>query len=170
MSESNDKTQNTTLYDELGNEVGVILDGSIYRLQVEAQLTADTSFQLQAFNPKSDFDSTGISLNTSTWDTLLEITTTRGKLDFIAMSGASSQYEVRITVDSVVFVTIGMPDLSAIGLSNATNVEMWAETADKNFRYSPNDPVDFVDNLKIEVRALTATPNLKHLILYREEA
>lgn len=142
----------------------------LWRLYVEAFIDPDSAFNLQAFAPKVDFDSTGINLNVSTWDTLLNVTGVRGKLDFIATVGASSLYKVRLTVDGTEVFDIAMADLSAIGLSNAANVEMWAETADKNFRYRPNVPVDFTDSLKVEVIATSATPLLKHLIMYREEA
>lgn len=141
------------------------------RLLVEAQLAAggdNPIFVLQPFTPYVEIDSTGVALNTSTWNTILNITDTGGKLDFIGIAGTLSTYEIRLTVDSVVIFTLSMADLSAIGLSNATNVEMWAETADKNFRYHPNVPVDFTDNLKIEVRATTGTPIVKYLIHYRE--
>jgi len=45
---------------------------------------------------------------------------------------------------------------------------MWAEVANKNFRYHPNVPVDFESSLKIEVRATSATPLLKSIVHYRE--
>lgn len=141
------------------------------RLKVEAQLSAggdNPIFVLQPFTPFVEINSTGVTLNTSTWNTILDITDTGGKLDFIGIAGSLSTYEIRVTVDSVVIFTISMSDLSAIGLSNATNVEMWVEVADKNFRYHPNAPVDFTSNLKIEIRATTGTPTAKYLIHYRE--
>lgn len=39
MGELNDDTHNVTLYDEAGNPVAVIFDGSIYRLAVDAKIT-----------------------------------------------------------------------------------------------------------------------------------
>jgi hypothetical protein len=168
MSDTNDRTQNVTLWDALKNKaVSVITDGLLERLAVDANITGG-NFHLQPFAPKMDFDTTGVVTNTTTWDTLVDVTATEGKLDFVALSAGSSNYEVRLTIDAVVVYTIAMADLSAIGLSNATNVEIWAETADKNFRYHPEVPVDFTTSLKIEVRATVATPTVKHLIAWRE--
>jgi hypothetical protein len=135
--------------------------------RLDVSLGAANEFQLRAFSPVVDFDSTGISLNTTTWDTLLTVTG-EGKLDFIACVGASSSYRVRLTVDGTECFDLAMSDLSSLGLSNATNVPLWAETADKNFRYNPNEPVAYSESLLVEAKALTATPLLKYLITHRE--
>lgn len=150
-----------------GNIIGSINN----RLKVDAQLSSggeNPIFVLQPFTPVVIYDSTGVSLNTSTWTTILNITDQGGKLDFIATVAGASTYEIRLTVDGNVIFTISMSDLSTLGLSNATNVEMWAETADKNFRYHPNVPVDFTTSIKIEARATSGTPVLKKIIHYRE--
>ena len=194
MADQNDPTRNVTLYDESGNMVGLILDGSVYRLagtniitnagggkivtvttddggreRLDVSLGSANEFQLRAFSPVTDFDATGINLNTSTWDTLLTVTG-EGKLDFVACVGASSAYRVRVTVDGTETFDLSMADLAAIGLSNATNVPLWAETANKNFRYRPNEPVAYATSLLIEAKAVTATPLLKYLITHREPA
>jgi len=166
-----DDTIDVNITNDAGNKkVTVTTDASKERLDVDAKLSAsDLTFQLSAFTPKLDFDSTGISLNTSTWDTLIDITSTEGKIDFIvASSPTSSNYRVRLTVDSVEIFDLAMSDLSSLGLSNATNTEIWAETADKNLRYRPNIPVDFTTGFKFEAKATSATPTLRHLIMHRE--
>jgi len=168
MADLNDLTQNVNIWDDAKSKsVTVTTDGAKERLDVS--LGAANEFQLRAFSPVVDFDSTGVSLNTSTWNTLLTVTG-EGKLDFIACVGASSAYRMRLTVDGTETFDIAMSDLSAMGLSNATNVPLWAETADKNFRYNPNEPVDYATSLKIEAKAVTATPLLKYLITHREPA
>ena len=163
MADTNDLTQNVTLFDNAKSKnVTVVTDGATERLAVDTG-----AFQLQPFAPVVDFDSTGVSLNTSTFTTILNVTSTEGKLDFIGMAGASSSYRVRLTVDAAEVFDLAMSDLNAIGLSNAINVPIWAETALKNFRYHPNIEVDFTDSMLVEAQAITGTPNLKHLITYR---
>jgi hypothetical protein len=165
MGDINDLTQNVTLWNNAkGKNVSVITDGSEERLAVDIQ---GGTFQLQPFSPVTDVDTTGVVTNTSTWDTLVNVTSTQGKLDFIACVAGSSGYRVRVTADGDEVFDLAMSDLSTLGLSNATNVPIWAETADKNFRYHPNIEVDFTDSLKVEVKAVTGTPTVKHLITYR---
>jgi len=166
MADDANVTDNFTIWSEDGAKaVTVTTDGAKERLDVTLGTTAE--FQLRAWVPLIDFDATGVSLNTSTWDTLLTITG-EGKLDFIACVGGSSLYRVRVTVDGTEAFDIAMSDLNAIGLANATNVPMWAETANKNFRYHPQTEVDFQTSLLVEAKSTSATPNLKHLITYRE--
>jgi hypothetical protein len=135
--------------------------------RLDVSLGSANEFQLRAFSPVVDFDATGISLNTSTWDELLSVTG-EGKLDFIACVGASSAYRIRLTVDGTECYDLAMSDLASLGLSNATNVPLWAETANKNFRYNPNEPVAYSASLLVEAKAVTATPLLKYLITHRE--
>jgi len=166
VADQNDLTTNVALYEEgKTDSVTQTTDGAKERLDVT--LGDSFSFQLQAFAPVTDFDSTGITITSSAWSSLLSVTSSKGKLDFIACVGGSSGYRVRLTVDSTVCYDIAMSDLNAIGLSNATNVPMWAETANKNFRYNPSSPVDFVDNVTIEAQATGADVLLKYLITHR---
>lgn len=154
------------IIDENNNFVTIVDDEGTYRLAVDAEIVGG-SFQLQPFIPKTFFNSAGIELNATSWTTLLSVTDTSGKLDFIAMAGSSSQYRVRVTVDGVILYNIKMADLSSIGLSNATNVPIWAETADKNFRHHPTIPVDFISSILVEAMAISATPSVFPLISYR---
>ncbi len=65
-----------------------------------------------------------------------------------------------------------MADLgSGIGLGNATNVPLWAETANKNFRYSPKQGGDFTDSFEVLAKATTTpTGTVNWLVNYREAA
>ena len=163
-----DRTDNISIADSENTQIVTITtDGAKERLDVTLGESAE--FQLRAWAPVTDFDATGINLNTSTWDTLLSVTS-EGKLDFIACVGGSSSYRIRVTADGNEVFDLAMSDLNAIGLSNATNVPLWAETANKNFRYRPSAPVDFNTTLLVEAMAITATPLLQHLITYREPA
>ena len=155
--------------DDRTKTVTVTTDGAKERLDVQALIEGGT-FQLQPFIPVYTKDATGVTLGTGSWTTLLNITSTEGKIDFIACSGASSNYKIRLTIDTVEIFDLAMSDLAAIGLSNATNVEVWAETANKNFRFHPKESPDFTDSLLIEAIATSATPLLKSIITHREKS
>lgn len=157
---------NVVLYDDQGNKVNVVLDDGVYRLAVS--LGSSLSFQLAANTPIFNFDSAGTAITTS-WTTLLNVTSKAGKLDFVACAAGTSNYQIRLTIDSIVIFTIAMSDLNNIGLANATNVEIWAETANKNFRYHPNAPVDFTDNVKVEAATTTGSDTLKWITIHREQ-
>lgn len=168
MSDGLELTNNNTIYSEDGSKaVTVTTDGIRERLDVS--LGSALSFQLQAFTPLTAVDSTGVSLSTGAWTTLLNVTATKGKLNFIACSGSTSSYRVRVTVDGVESYNVSMDDLNSIGLANATNVEIWAETANKNFRYHPKTPVDFTSSILIELQATSATPTVTSYVSYREQ-
>jgi len=96
-------------------------------------------------------------------------TTGTGTLDFVAITGSNANFEITVEVDGTERIRIAMGELAAIGLSNATNVPFWAETANKNFRYSPNIPVGYTTGFKILAKS-TGTPlaSVKHMTLYRE--
>lgn len=169
MADLSDKTDDIAIWDEGRTKaVSVITDGAVERLAVDSNITGG-NFYLQPFTPKVSFDSVGVAITTA-WTAILDITSKEGKLDQIACVVNSSVYQVRMTVDSVVIFTISMSDLSALGLSNGVNVEMWVETADKNFRYHPNAPVDFTDNLKVEVSMTSGSGTLKYVTHHREAA
>ena len=168
MADQNDLTRNVNIAnDDNSKLVTVTTDGLKERLDVS--LGDQLSFQLQAFTPVVVFDSAGLSITTS-WSTLLDYSASGGKLDFIACSVGSSNYKVRLTIDGVEIFDIAMSDLNAIGLTNAVNVNIWAETALKNFRYRPLISVDFNTSLKVEAAMTTGTGTLFYLINYRVEA
>jgi len=117
---------------------------------------------------KTYFDAIGLTLNTTTDDILFSVTGT-GTLDFVAITGSNANFEITIEVDGVERIRISMAELASIGLGNATNVPFWAETANKNFRYSPNIPVGYTTGFRI-MAISTGTPlaTVKHMTLYRE--
>ena len=99
---------------------------------------------------------------------MLSQTSETGKLDFIAVVGGSSGYKIRLTVDTVEVFDISMTDLGTLGLSNAINVPIWAETANKNFRYNPSEPVDYTDSMLIEAQATGSNVTINYLIQHRD--
>jgi hypothetical protein len=169
MGDLNDPTKNVTLYDENGNQVELILDGAIWRLAVDALITGG-NFQLQPFLPDFHYSIAGTALNTST-DTVLYTESGTGKIDFICVAGSNSNFEIAIDVDGTEVLRIPMSDLATLGLSNATNVPIWAETANKNFRYSPKQGVDFTTEYTLSAKS-TTTPvtTVNWLINDRKEA
>lgn len=159
---------NVVLYDDLGNKVDVNLVAGIYRLAVDAALT-DGNFQLQPFVPEFHYSVAGTALNTST-DTVLFTETDIGKIDFICVVGSNANFEVALDVDGTEVLRISMSDLGTLGLSNATNVPIWAETANKNFRYSPKQGVDFTTSFTLSAKATaTPVPTVNWLINDRKE-
>ena len=168
MGDVNDPTENVTLYDENGNAVELILTGGIYRLAVDADITGG-NFQLTPFTPVFDFSVADTALNTST-DTSLLLVTDVGKIDFIEIAGNSSNYEFILKIDGNEKIRITMGQLgSDLGLSNATNVPIWVETANKNFRYSPKQGVDFTTSFEVLAKATTGTPTVNWLVNHRTQ-
>ena len=168
MADQNDLTTNVNIANDDNTKlVDVNTLFGVERLAVDALITGG-AFQLQPFVPYTVFDATGVNVTSGAWVTLLSLTTQQGKLDFIACVAGGSGYRVRMTVDAIVSFNISMADLSSIGLSNATNVPMWVETAGKNFRYHPKTEVDFTDSLLIEVQATGSDVTIASLINYRE--
>ena len=170
MADLNDPTININIWnDDKTKSVTVTTDGAHERLDVNA-LIEGGSFALAPFTPETDFDISGTALNTST-DTTLITETSEGKIDFIAIVGSNSNYEVVLEVDSVEIFRIKMSDLATLGLSNATNVAMWAETANKNFRYHPNEGVDHLTSWALKAKATgNPTPSVNWIVNHREIA
>ena len=170
MADQNDLTTNVALYEEgKTDSVTQTTDGSKERLDVS--LGSELSFQLQAFTPVFTFDGTapGVSLTTS-YTVLASASSTSGKVDFIATSMGTANYKIKLTIDSVICYEMSMAELNTIGLANATNVEMWAETANKNFRHHPNAPIDFTDNMEVAAATTTGTGTLYYLVSHRVAA
>ena len=141
------------------------------RLQVTAQLESggdNPIFTLQPFVPYLICNASGTTIDSATYTSLLSVSNTGGKLDFIAVGAGSSTYRVKLTIDSATVYDLSMLELNSIGLANAINVEIWAETANKNFRHRPNIPLDFTDNMKVEIKATGATMTVYYLITHRE--
>ena len=123
-----------------------------------------TKYQLQ-----TEFDAIGDLLNQSTDTILFTVTSETGTLDFVAITGSNANFEVTIEIDGTERFRITMAEIGSIGLSNATNVPLWAETALKNFRYSPNLPVGYTSGFRILAKSTSAqNPTVKHLTMYRQ--
>ena len=169
MSDSLDITPNVTLYDDAGNPVNIILTDGVYRLAVDAQATIVNNESPTRYQLKTDYDaSPGDTLNTST-DTTLYTYSGDGVLDFVSIAGSNANYEVAIEIDGTERIRIAMSDLgTTLGLSNATNVDMWVETANKNFRFRPSE-VGFTTGFTIKAKATSAVvPTVYHLVIFRE--
>ena len=171
MSDQNDLTTNVTLYDESGNPVGLILDGSTYRLACNmdgSEVIISDSESATKYQMQTDYDAVGVALNQAT-DTVIFSDTGTGTLDFVAITGSNANFQIAIEIDGTERIRISMAQLAAIGLSNATNVPFWAEVANKNFRYSPNIPAGYTTGFRVLAKAVSAQlPTVDHLILYRE--
>ena len=165
MADVNNKANDITIWDDtLTKNVTVVTDGSIERLAVDIQ---GQSFSLDPFVPRTNISVANTALATSpSWTTIANVSD-EGSLDFIAIAGSLSTYRVRLLVDTVQIFDVTMANLASIGLSNATNVPLWAETADKNFRFSPRTPVDFVTNFTVEAQQISGSPTVNWLVLYR---
>ena len=173
MGDLNDQTQNVSIYPE-GSTAPITstADGAKQRLDVEIQddatisITSDES--LTKFTLRSDYDATGVTLNTST-DTELFSFTGSGVIDLIAVnSTTSSAWEVAIEIDGTERIRISMADLgSNLGLTDSA-FDISALTANKQFRYHPAQ-VGFQTSFTIYAKATTATPNVRHMVMYREK-
>lgn len=173
MADINDLTQNVNIWnDAKSKSVTVTTDGAKERLDCNmdgSEVVITDSESATKYQMRTDFDATGVTLNTSTDTVLFSVTGETGTLDFVAITGSTATFEITIEVDSVERIRITMAELASIGLSNATNVPFWAETANKNFRYSPNIPVGYTTGFRVLAKA-TGAPlaSVTHLILYRE--
>lgn len=166
--ENSNDTLDVNIWDnDKTKAVDVTTDGGINRLEVGAKIEGG-SFQLQQFNPVVIVDTAGASLSTGSWTTLANITSTQGKLDFIGISGSTSNYRVRVTIDSTEIFDLSMSDLNTLGFSDAEDVPIATKTANKNFRYRPRQASDFGISLLVEAQATSATPTVYTTVTYRE--
>lgn len=172
MSEQNDQTHNITLYDELGNQVNVILINGIYRLAVD--VNQEGGVALQKFKPEVDFETaTPVVINASTDTSLFLETGHPGKIDFIGIQGTTnSNYEVVLKVDTVEIFRIPVSDLGTIlDMTGNTGLPLplWTEVANKNFRYHPNLPVDFDNSFEVLVKStMNPLTTVTWLTVHRE--
>ena len=167
MSDLADRTGNVSLTKDDGTSpVDVIADGSLNRLAVDANVTGGVT--LQRFTPNFQSGLSNTALNTSTDVTLFTISGD-GQLDFIAVAGSLSSFELALVVDGVEKIRATMNDIgTTLGLSNATNVPFWVETANKNFRYYPSTPIDFTTSIALKAKATSGTPTVNWMVAYRE--
>ena len=168
MSDINDLTQNVTLWNNAKTKnITTVTDGAVERLAVDAVATITDNESPTRYQLKTDYDATGVSLNTST-DTELYTFSGEGVIDLVAVnSTTSSAWIVDIFIDGTSRIRIAMPDLgTALGLTNS-DFDIVAETANKQFRYHPTQ-VGFSTSFTVYARAVTATPNVRHFIAFRE--
>jgi len=168
MADINDDTLNTTLYDEAGNAVSVIQDGSLYRLAIDGDVTISGDESPTKYQDRMHIDPVG-QVVTTAGDTSLFSFTGIGLLDFVAVSSGNANYEIALKIDGVEVFRTSMSDLNDIGLSNATNVPIWAENANKNYRYNPNQGSGFGVSAEVLGRATVGTQTLSHMVMYREK-
>ena len=173
MADINDLTQNVNLWnDDKSKSVTVTTDGAKERLDCNidgSSIIVSDSESATKYQMRTDFDAVGDILNVSTDVVLHEVTGQSGTLDFVAVTGTNSNFEIAVEVDGTERIRISMTELGAIGLANATNVPFWAEVALKNFRYSPNIPVGYITGFRILALATKSPlPTVTHLTLYRE--
>jgi len=140
------------------------LDVNVYGT-IDANISGDESPTKYQDRAHKDIPGTSVS----TTDVSLFLFTGTGILDFIAISTGSSTYEVALKVDGTEVWRFSMAELNTIGLSNATNVPIWAEVANKNFRYNPRAGSGFSTSIEVIGRSTTGTQTLDHIILYREK-
>lgn len=185
---------NVCLYDDLGNKIGVILDGSVYRLagsnvitdaggsnivttttdgakerldvNVDGSVSIDYDESPTKYQLKTHKDTTGTTVTTA--DTTLYTFTGQGVIDLVAVNSAtSSNWGVVINIDGVERLRISMSELgSDLGLTDS-NFDIVAQTANKQFRWKPTQ-IGFATSFTIEAYATTGTQILPHLILFRE--
>jgi len=166
MADDDNVTDNVTLWDNEGDrEVSIITDGADERLAVDAKIAGDIS--ILQFVPKFDFSSDGDSLTG-----LLEIkaVTAQGRIDFISISGSSSNYDFILNIDGVQVLRISMADMSTLGLtsSNATTLPIFTNTSGKNFILHPNVGLDFKTSFSIQLEDTgNPKPNINWLVKWR---
>jgi hypothetical protein len=175
QSDANKRTQrDIAIFDPAsGKTAEVVTNSGVDRLAVEinedAEVTVIGDESPTKYQLKSDYDATGVTV-TSAADVTLFTFSGIGVLDFISAVAGSDGYEIVIIIDGTERLRINMNDLgSNLGLANATNVPLWAETANKNFRWHPPTQVGFTTGFTIKAKATGADVTLKHLILYREK-
>jgi len=173
MADLNDLSKDVSIHDEATNSpVTTSVDGAKRRLDCNmdgSQVIISDSESATKYQLQTDFDAVGDLLNQSTDTVLYSVTGETGTLDFVAITGSNANFEVTIEIDGTERFRITMAEVGAIGLSNATNVPLWAETALKNFRYSPNLPVGYTTGFRILAKSVSAqNPTVTHLTMYRQ--
>lgn len=147
--------------------VSVVTDGLVERLAVNALISnneSPTKYQL-----KADFDATGDSVGTGA-DVTLYTYTGAGVIDFIGIAnGVSSNYEVALFIDGTERFRITMSQLGTDLSLTAAGTPMWADTANKNFRYVPTTEIGFTTSFAVKAKSTSGTQTLKHITLFREK-
>ena len=171
MADINDPTVNVNLWNDAKTKsVTVTTDGAKERLDCNmdgSEVIISDSEAATRYQLKSDYDVSGIALNTST-DTQLYTFSGEGVIDLVAVnSPTSSNWEITVKIDGTERLRITMANLgSALGLTNS-DFDVVAETANKQFRYRPRS-IGFTSSFTILAKATTGTPSVNYMILFRE--
>ena len=174
MADITNPTTNCTIFGgdnpALSAAVTSTTDGAKERLDCDVtgsvSITDDeapTKLQL-----KTDYDATGVSLNTST-DTTLYTFSGSGVIDLIAITCATTaNYEVTIKIDGTERLRISMSDLgTGLGLTDSS-FDIAALVANKQFRYHPSQ-IGFTTSFTVLAKATIGTPTVTHMVMYREK-
>lgn len=169
MADINDRALDVSITDDnQTKKVSVITDGILERLAVDANVSGGVT--LQRFTSKIQYSVANTSLSTIS-DTTLFTITANAQMDFININASLSTYEVVLVIDGVEELRINMADLgSTLGLSSATAIPIAVEIANKNFKYIPKTPVDFLTSFVVKARAISGSPIVNWLVMYREVA
>jgi len=167
MADQNDITRDVTLYDELGNKVAVVADGSIFRLGVDAKITGGVVPQRSS--PKFDFQTTPIVV-ADTVEVSLKSVTGKGALDFFTFTASKSDWEFIIKIDGSEELRISSEDMSDLSLesSNATTIPLFASNADKTFTLHPNVGMDFKTSFDLRFKATSSGQDVIWFAKWRE--
>ena len=191
-------TGDVTLYNELGNPVAIVIDGSIYRLattniitnaggtkvvdvvtdgaieRLAVDVNGENGVVLEKFFPHIEYEAdTPVVLSDITESTLFSVSDV-GKLDFIAISGSRSDYVVILEVDAIEVMRISMSQLgSDLGLSAQAGavLPIYTTTANKNFRMLFAEGADFSTSFAIKViKTSVQAVEVTWLIKWRDQS
>ena len=171
MGDGTDRNQDVSIHSASDNTQKIELqhDGSIYRVPVDANI--EGGVQLEKFSPQFDYSVANTALSDVSYTTLFSLTGTVGRLAFIQLACSKSDYTIKLTIDSILRLTISMNDLgSNLGLTSSvgTTIPIYTAIANKNFVYNPLVPVDFEDGFKVEaIKTVPQTTTINWMITYR---
>jgi len=164
MADINDRTQNVSLHDEVNDKPVTTTD-----LGTKTLLDVNASSDPTQYVLESDYDATG-DVVTSAADATLFSFSGAGVIDFVAITCAtSSNWEAIIVVDGTEKFRSAMTNLgSVLGLTGGNGEPIWVQTANKQFRWSPQGNAGFTSGFAIKARAIGANVTLTHITLFRE--
>jgi len=165
-------SQDVTIRNDDGSEVvtitPVVSKKGLDTYVVGGQLNISSDDSPTKYQLKTDFDATGDEV-TSAADVTLYTFTGAGVLDFVACSAGVSGYEIALFIDGSEKFRMTMDQLgNGLALSNGTSVPIWAEIANKNFRYVPTEGIGFKTSFAVKAKATGANVTIKHLTMFRE--
>ena len=144
--------KNTVLYDDLGNKVGVILDGSIYRLAIDGKITENVlpKYRLQLEHTTDDIDFTN-----DDWHTVFDISA-EGKPTYLWSEFYDGNFEIRVTMDGEIVWQMDDNDMGRYDMSDGNQTRyqpgvLYRRTVDViSWHFSPS--LTFDTQFKYEVR------------------